>query len=275
MLRTKKNRTKETAFNAFEDYKTFSALNSFFSSKFAKNRDKQMKDLRNFVNKWDSKKNIVFVTHYVVILEALNSFAILATHLIRFSNEIIYFGSTNIGLYKLPKNWTTGSSIMPNKRNPDTIEITRAKMARVIACASEGLSIVGAVVPSYGSDLHELKRTFLRSFEELESSIEIMICFISELKINETIASEMLEKGHILATELANKLSAESSGEFRKSYLKIKNMVDQAEDQGIQIHELDSWPSDLNFKSSVASRKQLGGTSKEQVLNQIVSLEES
>ena len=66
-------RTKETALNAFEDYKTFSALNSFFSSKFAKNRDKQMKDLRNFVNKWDSKKNIVFVTHYVVILEALNT----------------------------------------------------------------------------------------------------------------------------------------------------------------------------------------------------------
>jgi len=66
-------RAKETALNAFEDYKTFSALNSFFSSKFAKNRDKQMKDLRNFVNKWDSKKNIVFVTHYVVILEVLNT----------------------------------------------------------------------------------------------------------------------------------------------------------------------------------------------------------
>ena len=66
-------RTKETALNAFEDYKTFSALNSFFSSKFAKNRDEQMKDLRNFVDKWDSKKNIVFVTHYVVILEALNT----------------------------------------------------------------------------------------------------------------------------------------------------------------------------------------------------------
>ena len=66
-------RTKETALNAFENYKTFSALNSFFSSKFTKNKDKQMKDLRNFVNKWDSKKNIVFVTHYVVILEALNT----------------------------------------------------------------------------------------------------------------------------------------------------------------------------------------------------------
>ena len=66
-------RCKDTAKNAFENYKTFSALNSFFSSKFEKNRYKQMKDLKSFVKNWNSKKNIVFVTHYVVILEALNT----------------------------------------------------------------------------------------------------------------------------------------------------------------------------------------------------------
>jgi len=66
-------RTQDTAKNAFKNYKTFNALNSFFSSKFAKNRDKQIKDLKAFVKKWDSKKNIVFVTHYVVILEVLNT----------------------------------------------------------------------------------------------------------------------------------------------------------------------------------------------------------
>jgi phosphohistidine phosphatase SixA len=65
-------RCKDTAYNAFKDYKTFNALNSFFSSKFEKNRDRQMKDLKAFVENWNSKKNIVFVTHYVVILEALN-----------------------------------------------------------------------------------------------------------------------------------------------------------------------------------------------------------
>ena len=68
-------RTKDTAKNAFTNYKTLSALNSFFSSKFAKNREKQMRDLKNFINQWNSKKNIVFVTHYVVILEALNTTA--------------------------------------------------------------------------------------------------------------------------------------------------------------------------------------------------------
>jgi len=66
-------RTKDTAQNAFEKYKTFNALNSFFSSKFTQNREKQMKELRTFVREWNSKKNIVFVTHYVVILEALNT----------------------------------------------------------------------------------------------------------------------------------------------------------------------------------------------------------
>jgi broad specificity phosphatase PhoE len=64
-------RCKDTAKNAFKNYKTFKALNSFFSSKFAKNREEQMKELKAFVKNWNSKKNIVFVTHYVVISEAL------------------------------------------------------------------------------------------------------------------------------------------------------------------------------------------------------------
>ena len=68
-------RCKSTAKNAFENYKTFNALNSFFSSNFAKNRDKQMKDLKSFIKSWNSKKNIVFVTHYVVISEVLNTTA--------------------------------------------------------------------------------------------------------------------------------------------------------------------------------------------------------
>ena len=65
-------RCKETAKYAFKNYKTFKALNSFFSSKFEKNRDIQMKNLKTFVNNWNSEKNIVFVTHYVVISEVFN-----------------------------------------------------------------------------------------------------------------------------------------------------------------------------------------------------------
>ena len=66
-------RCQYTAKNAFQNYKTFNALNSFFSSRFAKNRDKQIKDLKAFVKNWNGKDNLVFVTHYVVISEVLNS----------------------------------------------------------------------------------------------------------------------------------------------------------------------------------------------------------
>ena len=65
-------RCLDTAGNAFAKYKPFNALNSFFSTKFEKNRDKQMKDLKAFIKRWNSRKNIVFVTHYIVISEALN-----------------------------------------------------------------------------------------------------------------------------------------------------------------------------------------------------------
>ena len=65
-------RCKDTAKFAFKNYNTFNALNSFFSPKFAKNREKQMKDLYKFLDNWQSNKNLILITHYVVILESLN-----------------------------------------------------------------------------------------------------------------------------------------------------------------------------------------------------------
>ncbi len=64
-------RCKDTAFHAFNNYKTFDALNSFYSEKFYKNKNKQIKRLKKFINNWDNNSNLVLVTHYVVILEIL------------------------------------------------------------------------------------------------------------------------------------------------------------------------------------------------------------
>jgi len=65
-------RCKDTAKYVFKNFKTFDALNSFYSSKFKKNKDKQIRDLKRYINKWNGEENLVFVTHYVVILEMLN-----------------------------------------------------------------------------------------------------------------------------------------------------------------------------------------------------------
>ena len=85
-------RCKDTAKFAFKEYKTYKALNSFFSSKFEKNKEKQMRELRKFFNKWDSKKNLILITHYVVILESLNK-AVSSGEIVVVDKNLNYIGS--------------------------------------------------------------------------------------------------------------------------------------------------------------------------------------
>ena len=85
-------RCKDTAKFAFKEYKTFKALNSFFSSKFEKNKEKQMRELKKFFNKWDSKKNLILITHYVVILESLNK-AVSSGEIVVVDKNLNYIGS--------------------------------------------------------------------------------------------------------------------------------------------------------------------------------------
>ena len=72
VLSSEWGRCKDTAKYAFKNYETFNALNSFFSAKFAKNKNKQIKDLKKYIKNWNGEKNLIFVTHYVVISEMMN-----------------------------------------------------------------------------------------------------------------------------------------------------------------------------------------------------------
>ena len=87
-------RCKETASLAFKNFKTKSFLNSFFSSKFAHNKNKQMKDFQNFLLDWDEKSNLIFVTHYVVISELIN-YSATSGEIIIIDNKLNLIGSIN------------------------------------------------------------------------------------------------------------------------------------------------------------------------------------
>ena len=88
-------RCKETAFLAFKNFETRSFLNSFFSSKFADNREKQIINFRNFLNRWDKKKNLIFVTHYVVISELID-YSALSGEIIITDDKLDIIGSIAI-----------------------------------------------------------------------------------------------------------------------------------------------------------------------------------
>lgn len=194
------------------------------------------------------------------ILSSLNSLALVATHISRLCEDVMYWSSTGIGVLLLPKDWSTGSSIMPNKRNPDVPELVRARMSRVITSATSAMVLVRSVVPSYGSDLHELKRTFLNAYDELESCLQILIPFTTTLNLNPQRAEKLLQSGHILATDIANSLAKTST--FREAYKLLSQQVKQADLNSQQVHELfEGTEHAVTFVESVEKRHLQGGTS--------------
>ncbi len=207
------------------------------------------------------------------ILEALDAFASFAVHLSRLSEDCILWSSTSIGLIKLPKAWSTGSSIMPNKRNPDVPELARGKSSHIIAAATNGHALMKAVPTSYGSDLHELKSVYMRALDEVNQCLSIFPDFIMGLEPDAKRGEELLAKGHILATEIADELTR-SGLPFREAYAQVASLVERAEAVGCQVEKLpeSEWKkvapslshefiSRLTPKAAVEKRTAPGGTS--------------
>lgn len=220
------------------------------------------------------------------LVNALNTFAICATHFSRFSEDCIYWASSSVELLNLSKRWSTGSSIMPNKRNPDVQELTRGKASHIIGAYTDAICLVKTVPTSYGSDLHETKQVFMRGFDELNAIIKAWTGFLEEISINEQRAAELCNKGHILATEIADFL-VENGIAFRDAYKIVAQLVAKAQEENIQVHELtlnfvnsiitqEGYNSineyNFNVEKAVARRINTGGTCQEQIDKQIKAL---
>ncbi len=214
------------------------------------------------------------------MLEALSAYALLGTHLSRLAEDCIYWSATPVGLLKLPPAWSTGSSIMPNKRNPDVPELTRGRGAHVLGALTDGFALVRTVPTSYGSDLHELKKTLMQAADEIHACLEIWPHFIGAAEFDAIRADELCQQGHILATEIADAL-VDDGAAFRDAYKAVAALVERAESTGVQVHQLPlaqvnavlqshklSARRDYRFdpQSAVERRNQPGGTARKQVL---------
>lgn len=189
------------------------------------------------------------------MLLAIDAMKLHASHLAELSQDLIYWASTPVSLLKLPKNWSTGSSIMPNKRNPDVAELLRAKTFKIMAKPSH--QVVSSFGSSYCSDLHELKKLYLETSDEFLELHKVITPFLSELEFDAHAAKDLLSTGHLLATDYANQL-VEQGMSFRDAYKMTAEKVAAAEGKGIQIHELDEVKVD--FEGAVSLRKLPGGS---------------
>ena len=211
-------------------------------------------------------------------LEALSAMSICATHLSRLAEEIVIFASPDFGFLVLPDAFSTGSSIMPQKRNPDAAELVRAKTGRIIG-ALTGLFIVMKGLPlAYSKDMQEDKEGVFNAIDSLSLCLAAMTGMIETLTPAPARMLAAAGKGFSTATDLADWLVRQADVPFRDAHHITGALVALAEKNGCDLAELalgdlqnvdaritDDVYSVLSVENSVASRTSYGGTAPENV----------
>jgi len=215
------------------------------------------------------------------VLETLSAAAICAVHLSRLAEEIVIWTSPLAGLVQLSDRFTTGSSIMPQKRNPDAAELVRAKTGRVIG-ALTGLFIVMKGLPlAYQKDMQEDKQGAMEAFGALSLAIRAMTGMILDVIPDKTRMKEAAGEGYATATDLADWLVRALTMPFRDAHHVTGRIVALASGQGVALHELPLKAMQevepritgealkvLSVDSSVKSRTSYGGTAPKNVAAQ-------
>ena len=208
------------------------------------------------------------------VLETLASLSISSVHLSRLSEELVIWATAQFGFITLSDGFSTGSSIMPQKRNPDAAELVRAKVGRV-AGALQGLMMVMKGLPlAYSKDMQEDKEMAFDAFDNYSLMVAAMTGMIADLKPNKERMNEAAAHGYSTATDLADWLVRELNMPFRDAHHVTGSIVALAEKQGKRLDELSLDDMQtvepgikkgildvLSVEQSVASRVSYGGTS--------------
>ncbi len=216
-------------------------------------------------------------------LEALAALSICATHLSRLAEEIVLWTSPQFGFAKLSDSWSTGSSIMPQKRNPDAAELVRAKAARISANFAALSAIVQKLPLAYAKDLQEDKALTFEAFDWFALSVLAMTGMFETMSFNREVMREAAARGYSTATDLADWLVRELKIPFRAAHEIAGKIVKLAEEKGVA--ELANLPLTdfqaveprikeaaralLSVEQSVASRASYGGTAPARVREQL------
>jgi argininosuccinate lyase len=215
------------------------------------------------------------------VLEALSAAAITAVHLSRFAEEIVVWTSPLVGLVRLSDKFTTGSSIMPQKRNPDAAELVRAKTGRVIGALTALLIVMKGLPLAYQKDMQEDKEGAIDAFAALSLTIRAMTGMVSDLVPDEMRMKAAAGDGYATATDLADWLVRTLKMPFREAHHITGRIVAKAAKDGMALHELSLAAMQaiepritadalrvLSVETSVKSRTSFGGTAPKNVLAQ-------
>jgi argininosuccinate lyase len=207
-------------------------------------------------------------------LEFLSAAAIASMHLSRLAEELVIWCGPQFGFVRLSDAWSTGSSIMPQKRNPDAAELVRATSGRMIGSLIGLFTVMKGLPLTYSKDMQEDKARSFAAADALMLSIAAMTGMIDDLTVNEARMKASASAGYTTATDLADWLVRELGMPFREAHHVTGRIVRRAEELGIDISELPLADMQavekridkrvfkvLGVENSVASRTSFGGTS--------------
>lgn len=234
-----------------------------------------------------SRNSIDSVSDRDFIIEFLSAASICMMHFSRLSEEVILWSTSEFGFIELPDSFATGSSIMPQKKNPDVPELIRGKTGRVFGNLMALLSIMKSLPLAYNRDMQEDKEPLFDTVDTLKACIDIYQSMIPKLKINKETMYKAATKGFLNATDLADYLVTEGMP-FRQAHACAGKAVIYALDNGKELHEITLKElktfsalikkdvfNILSTEQMINRRKSFGGTARENVFEAIKEAEKS
>ncbi len=218
------------------------------------------------------------------VVDYLAAAALAAVHLSRLAEEVILWASQPFGFVKLPDAWSSGSSIMPNKRNPDAAELVRGHSARIIGDLVSLLVLLKALPLAYAKDLQNDKPPMFDAHDLLVVSLAATAGMLAELTFVPQAMRSAAAAGHATATDLADWLVREAGVPFREAHHIAGRAVAAADERGAALDALSldelkaidpritagALPC-LSVEASVASRVSAGGTAPARVIEAIAA----
>jgi argininosuccinate lyase len=171
------------------------------------------------------------------VIEFVNCLALIAAHLSTWAEEWILWSTTEFGYLQLPDAYTTGSSIMPQKRNPDVLELIRGKSARVLAAVPQLLFLIKGLPLAYNRDLQEDKIALFDAHDTVTACLELTPAIVAGARLNRERIVARLEEGFLDATALMEHLILKGVP-MRTAHETVGKLVAQCETQGCRLADL-------------------------------------
>jgi argininosuccinate lyase len=226
-----------------------------------------------------SENSIDAVSDRDFVIEFESAAAITMMHMSRLAEELVIWSTREFGFVELGDAYSTSSSIMPQKKNPDVAELARGKSGRVYGHLMAMLTVMKGLPLAYNSDLQEDKEGFFDTVDTLLSSLQIMSGLVDALKVNSSKMKSGMSS-YILATDLADYLVGKGLS-FRDAHGAVSRLVSYAVEAKKELNELDLKEfkkfsplfaqdvRDINLQNSVDARTSSGGTATQQVKKSI------